>query len=191
MGLRAPMVALCLLAVGAACTDPDPSSNRADPTSEAAEAPTGGNDAPELEALLPDQLGGTSLEKASTAGDHILDEDPWSREMLAFLEGVGKTRQHLRFAQVWAPEEEVQLDAGAFRVPGVDGSVLRQALIDSSRPTSPDLTTSTVTVAGKHVTTVLYPDGRPTLYLYVHDDVVFFIGTADETVASDYLNSLQ
>jgi hypothetical protein len=186
------MVALCLLTVvGAGCTDPDPSSNRVDRTSEAAEAPTGGNDAPDLEALLPDQLGGTSLEKASTVGDHILDEDPWSREMLAFLEGVGKTRTQLRFAQVWVPEEEkVQLDAGAFQVPGVDGSALRQALIDSSRPTSPELTTSTATVAGKHVATVLYPDGRPTLYLYVHDDVVFFIGTADETLASDYLDSL-
>jgi len=59
---------------------------------------------------------------------------------------------------------------------------VRQAIVDSSRPGAPCLMTSTTTLAGKPVTVLVYPGGS-TLYLYEHDELVFYVGTQSKGLA--------
>jgi hypothetical protein len=44
------------------------------------------------------------------------------------------------------------------------------------------LMTSTTTLAGKPVTVLVYPGGS-TLYLYEHDELVFYVGTQSKGLA--------
>lgn len=173
-----------------ACSDEGVPSSREPSVSATSEQPSGSHLAPDLEARLPGELRGASLAKASTIGEAVFQDDAWSKEMTAFLAGVGKTRSDLRFAQVWDPRGELDLDAGIFHVPGIAAPSVRQALVDSSRPNAPGLTAATLAVADKSVTAVVYPDGGPSLYLYEHDDVVFYVGTRDQDLAAEFLSEL-
>ncbi|HEU0212761.1 MAG TPA: hypothetical protein VFR13_01660 [Jiangellaceae bacterium] len=146
--------------------------------------------APDLEARLPDELRAVPLTTASTVGAALFADDAWSQEMTDFLAGVGRTRSDLRFAQVWDPSGGLELDAGVFHVPGVAATAVREALVDSARPNAPGLAEAAETVGDKAVTAVKYPGDAPTLYLYEHDDVVFYVGTRDHDLAVEFLAAL-
>lgn len=135
--------------------------------------------APELEALLPKHLDGVGLRTASTTGRVIFSKfgnTAWAKSMTGYLHSVGRTPADLRYAQVWDPSKAVNLDAGAFRLPGVRSAALAHAIIQSSRPGSMQLSVSTAAIAGKPVTAVLDQDSGLVLYLYEHGGVVFYVG---------------
>lgn len=146
--------------------------------------------APDLEAQLPSLVDGVALSKASGTGSDVFQDDPWSKEMTAFLAGVDRKPADLQFAQGWDPAGNLDLEIGAFRVAGVDSAALRNAMVESSRSGSPGLSTGTATLSGKQLTTVLYPANTSILYLYEHDGVVFYVGTQDERLAGEALATL-
>ena len=146
--------------------------------------------APELEALLPSELSGVRLRKASATGANVFGSDAFSREMRRFLASVGRRPTDLRFANARDPAGRLDVETGVFEVRGVDGRALRSAIVASSRPGAPGLTTSTETLAGKRVTRLVYASGS-TLYLYARGGRVFYVGTQDAELASTMLATLQ
>jgi hypothetical protein len=145
-----------------------------------------GHAAPDLEALLPNKINGVALKKGSTTGSVVFGSDAFSRSMTGFLTSIGKAPTDLRFANAQDPSGALDLETGVFQLHGVAASRLRQAIVNSSRPDAPGLTISSATLSGRRVTTLVYPGGS-VLYLYGHGDLVFYVGTQSEVLASRVL----
>ncbi|MGH8825410.1 MAG: hypothetical protein ACRDVN_13165 [Jiangellaceae bacterium] len=191
MRLHAFVVTVAAVALAcAACSEPATQEGRGPSAAAPSDERSGTHLAPDLEARLPDELRAVPLTTASTVGEAVFADDAWSQEMTEFLAGVDRTRSDLRFAQVWDPSSELDLDAGVFQLPGIPATEVRQALVDSARPNAPGLTDATETVGDKSVTAVVYPGDGPTLYLYEQDDAVFYIGTRDDDLALEFLAEL-
>lgn len=157
----------------------------------AANASAKGHADPGLEALLPRRLQGVGLDRASTTGAAIFAEfggTAWAQQMTKYLASVGKKPANLHYAQVWDPSQSLGLDAGVFQADGISAPALRDAIINASRPDSPDLTVSSATLAGKRVTSVLNPSEGTTLYLYDYRDNVFYVGGSGESQVSQFLS---
>lgn len=174
-------------ASGAASSRQPASAGSALPSTPSSSA---GHAAPDLEARLPSQVGGTALSKASGTGADVFQTDPWSSGMTAYLAGIGKSASDFRFAQAWDPARGLDLELGVFQVAGLDAAVLRQALVASSLAGSPGIAAQPSTVGGRQVTAVVYPGNTSTLYLYERDGVVFYVGTPDQALATEVLGAL-
>ena len=74
-------------------------------------------------------------------------------------------------------------------VRGLAAAALREAIVRSTRPNAPGLAVSSARVGGRRVTKVVYASGA-TLYLYPHRDVVYYVGTQNETLAAGVLQRL-
>jgi hypothetical protein len=109
--------------------------------------------------------------------------------MTRFLAKHGKRPNDLRFANAQTSSSNFQIELGVFQVRGVEGSALRRAIVASSRPNASGLTASAARLAGKRVTKLVYPGGS-TLYLYAHDNLVFYVGTQNEALAGTILTML-
>jgi hypothetical protein len=152
-------------------------------------APRPGQADPALEKQLPARISGVTLAKASTTGAAIFAEfggTAWARQMTKYLASVGKTPADLRYAQVWDPSGALNLDAGVFQASGITAAALRTAIIKSSLPDSPSLTTSASTISGKTVTIVANGSSGSALYLYDHDGGVFYIGGSDTSLVMKF-----
>jgi hypothetical protein len=146
--------------------------------------------APELEALLPDNVAGTSLSRSSGTGSDVFRDDAWSRRMTAFLTDRGKSPADFRYAQAWDPTQKLIFELEAFRVPGVDGAQLADAVVDAVRAGTPDVAVGPSVVAGRPVTSVAYPDDPSRLYVYERDDTVFVVASADPSLVTALIGSL-
>lgn len=149
-------------------------------------APRKGHAAPDLEAMLPNKVNGVRLRKGSTVGSVVFGSDAFSRHMTSFLASVGKAPADLRFANAQDPSGSLDLETGVFQLRGVKASMLRQAIVNSTRPDAPGLRTFTIRLSGKRVTMLVYPGGS-VLYLYAHRDLVFYVGTQSEGLAAKVL----
>jgi hypothetical protein len=175
-------LALALAGCGGSDSSPGGPTGSSPP---AAPAPAA-HAAPDLEAPLPDEVDGVRLTKASATGTALLGRDAFSRELTRFLAAAGRTPADLRFANARDPSQALDVEVGVFEARGVDGGALGAAVVAASRPSAPGLRVSTAVLAGKRVTTLVYATGS-TLYLYEHDDRVFYVGTRSETLASEVL----
>jgi hypothetical protein len=155
------------------------------------EPPIESHQVAELEALLPSELNGTSLTRESWTGDTLLADDPWGSAMTAFLTGAGKAKADLQVSQAYDTAGNLDLSAGAFRVPGIDPGTLRDAMIAAwKKGDYPDLKIAQAAVGGFEVTTGDFGDGAVSGYWYVRDGVVFDIETGDPTIAQAALGAL-
>ena len=173
---------------------PTPGAPTAEPTgdlelppSETSE-PEGSHVAPELEALLPTALGGATLDTESDTGGALLDA--WTRVMVAFLADAGKTADDLQFAQAWDAAAELDVSMMAFRVAGVPGPALREAVTEGLMASSPDQPKTTETISGKEVTRLTSPEDGWNTYIFDRDGVVYLVGTTDAALAASALAAL-
>jgi hypothetical protein len=182
--VRVGLVIASLAAVGlvAGCGD----GEKASPTTTTSTTRSVSHAAPDLEALLPAGANGKALRKGSTTGAVVFGGNAFGRVMTRFLAKHGKRPNDLRFANAQTSSHNFQIELGVFQVRGLPGSALRQAIVESSRPAAPGLKTSSATLSGKRVTKVMYSGGS-TLYLYAHDDLVFYVGTQNEALAGSIL----
>jgi len=146
----------------------------------------GAHAAPDLEALLPDEVNGTPLRKGSTTGAVVFGGNAFGAQMTRFLAEHHKTPEDLRFGNAQASPRALELELGVFEVRGLDGSALLSAIVDGVRPNAPGLAVSNPTLAGKRVTKLVYPGGT-VLYLYDHGDDVYYVGTQDEALVETVL----
>jgi hypothetical protein len=148
------------------------------------------HDAVELESLLPATLSGTALQVQSWDGDGLLTDDPWSMSMTAFLAALCKVPADLHVAQSYDPNMAVDASIGVYKADGVDPTALRDALIAAWKGDYPDMKVSQVNVGGKDVTKGDFGEDGITSYLYIRDEVVYDIESADETIATTALEGL-
>lgn len=153
---------------------------------------------PELEALIPKVIAGVTMTRQSTTGtsglaapDPSTPPDPSSQALIASLAKLHKVPADLRIATAYDESQSSDLQLFAFKVSGVTGPALGQAIVDSYVAAGiPGLTTAKKTISGKAVTQVMYNDGGADDYVYVHDDVVFDVATTDAASAIQALAAL-
>jgi len=137
--------------------------------------------APELEALLPDKLGGREVTKESQTGVGMgtTDADP-------LLAPFGKHPSDLTLAQgsVMPGNGQPAALLGVERVAGVPGAQLLAAILG----TMPDAKVSQVTLGGRQVTLVEY--GAWPVWMYAASDGVYSVGLAGETAAAEFFARL-
>jgi hypothetical protein len=155
------------------------------PSESPAASAAGNHLAPDLEALLPSQVNETALSTESDTGEAVLDA--WTQVMVTFLAKVGKTPADLELAQAYDPASGLDVSLMAFRLKGVPATELQQAIGDGLVAGSPALEKSVVTLSGKEVTKLASAEDGWNSYLYAQGDVVYIIGTSDETLAGTAL----
>lgn len=151
--------------------------------------------APELEALLPDEIGGEEVLKLSFTGEELMTDDSGDvtvdPEFLAFLDRMGAQPDDVSMAMSFAMSEEGQDGVVAFRVAGADGNQLRDELQRSMEEEEQTGEWTSGSVGGKSVLMAedLETTGN-TVYIYVRGDMVFLVTAADEATATEILGAL-
>jgi hypothetical protein len=146
---------------------------------------------PDLEALLPADVGGTPLAVQSFTGADVLTDDSWGASITAFLTTVGKTPADLQVARAEDPEGLIDLDSiWAFRLADVPPEKLRDAIVDGWRVDFPDLVTSNATLVDKAVTKGSFGEDAIGSIWYINDGVVFDIESYDEALSTNILAAL-
>lgn len=145
------------------------------------EPSTAAHMSPELEALLPDLLGGWPVEKESWTGAAagMVVDDP---VLLAF----GKQPADIASAQgvVQPGEQRPAAFLGVHRLQGVTGEALLAAMLD----TTPDAKVSQVTLGGHQVKFIEY--GAWPVWRYATGDVVYSMGLGDQAMAEEFFGAL-
>lgn len=151
--------------------------------------------APELEALLPDEIGGQEVLKLSFTGVELMTDESGDvtvdPEFLAFLDRMGAQPDDVSMAMSFALSEEGQSGVVAFRVAGADGNQLRDELEGSMEAEEQVGEWTSGSVGGKSVVMAedLETTGN-TVYIYVRGDMVFMVTAADEATATEILSAL-
>lgn len=173
---------------GAAGSD-DPAASD-DPIGSADPAPSAF--APELEAVLPTDIGGTPLTIQSNSATEIFGDDPSSRALGARIRAIGGTLDQLQVAQAYDDTGSILASIVGFRLPGVDGAKLRAAIVETWLSAgNAGVTTSTVDLGGKSLTKIDYGDDGTVEYVYGKDDYVIVIDTSDVAIATEVASKLK
>jgi hypothetical protein len=140
--------------------------------------------APDLEALLPDNFRDIVLKKESYDG-RILGTDPASAQLKGFLASQGKNLADFAEAGAVDPTNAHQITFVVFRVPGIDATVLSQAVVAATVAATPDLKVSTQVVGGR---TVIRADEPASVrYLFASQGLVFGVQAITEAIANEGL----
>jgi hypothetical protein len=181
----------------------------ASPTDDTGDIPSEGDsappvadthDAPQLEALLPTTIQDpatkqdTPLQVESWTGTAILNDDAYSDSLRSFLNGQEKTADQLLEAQSYDPAAAIDFSIAVYQLPGVAPDKLRDALIAAWKvdPDVSNVPVSTVTIDGKTLTKLDFPEDTADSYLYVRpeDGVVFDIESSDVAIVTKALQEL-
>ncbi|MDQ3128433.1 MAG: hypothetical protein M3Q66_08285 [Chloroflexota bacterium] len=148
--------------------------------------------APELEAVLPTDIGGTPLTIQSNSATEIFGDDPSSRALGARIRAIGGTLDQLQVAQAYDDTGSIVASIVGFRLPGADGAKLRAAIVETWLSAGNDgVTTSTVELGGKSLTKIDYGDDGTVEYVYGTDDHVIVIDTSDVAIATEIASKLK
>ena len=146
---------------------------------------------PDLEAVLPHTVSGTPFTSQSLTGTDAIGTDPASVALAASIKGFGKTVADFQVAESYDATGTVAVTIIGFRLTGIQGVPLRQAIIASwMAAAGSGITTTPASVGGKAVIKVDYGDGGPLDYVYVQGTTVLDVSTADTTLAATVLGLL-
>jgi hypothetical protein len=147
---------------------------------------------PALEALLPAEVSGTSMQRSSATLAALLASGGDRTAIDAFLKGLGKSESDGTFAAAFDPTNTLGGGIFAFKIAGVNSETLLPAIMSVEKADlGAGATTTQATVGGKSVTVVSVGNGvNDTEWIYGHDDVVFVVHAADEAHASAFLQVL-
>jgi hypothetical protein len=138
--------------------------------------------APELLAAMPKAIDETPLTIDDVKSRFGLD--PGSRAFLAVLRAAGASIDTLQVAEGYDPNQQLDLDVIAFRLPGFDVAKLRRAIIDTwLSGTASGVRQTEVTLGGKRMTKIDFGDQGTTEYVFTGSDHVIVIDTKDATIA--------
>ena len=147
--------------------------------------------APELEALMPRQVSGTTLVVQSATGDQVLGTDAASKALVSALDSFGKKPADLQIAQAYDEAGALDLTVLGFRVPGVPAVKLQPAVLQTwlfSGATG--VTTKETTVSGVKVTELSYGGSTSVSYVAVRKDAVIIVQSGDAALAAAALAAL-
>lgn len=145
----------------------------------------------DLEALIPDTVGGLTLTKSSSQGNEYLVSPDSSPELVKFLQDLGVSPNDVSIAVGSAFKADASSSVFMFviRAKGADSGRLVTAFktASSSADQSP-LQWASANVAGKNVETA-DANGAST-YLYVKGDVLFWVTATPAALAEEVLGGL-
>lgn len=169
----------------------------ASPTPTLTPIPSPGADAsgaprelPDLEALLPDEVGGQPTQKLSMSGASLLGTGNADPTFTDFLERLGAEPADVGVAYAFTAEGTVQ--AFAYRVDGAATDVLveeLQASVETAQEA--EVAWEEATVGGKALRRGTAADATDAaIYVYGHDDTAFIIVTEDPELAAEVATAL-
>lgn len=204
---RAGLAAVVALALGlAACSSgasgtptpsPTPTSTPTPAASSGSSAvafPSIGNSDKELEALIPDSIGGVTLQKSSMRGNEFMSSANADPESVAFLNALGVQPSDIgvAFGFGFSAEAQSALGVFVFKANGVPAARLLSVFKDAAdKNTDTPVTWTSATVAGKSVDVgTSSQQGAPKTYLYATNEILFFVVATTDAQASDALSKL-
>jgi hypothetical protein len=196
-----------LVALAAGCASPAESEVESQPpaTEEATPEPTptdepseepGGEPSAEagagdLAALLPEEVGGLTIEYTSASGEDVFTSEGAAPPAAdAFLEELGADPADVSsaFGFAFDATSGEGISIVAFRVEGADEGALRNAFV-TAMESEGTLAGEETTVGGKSV--LFMGDANATNgYLYVHDDVAYLVSGEPAELAEEALAAL-
>lgn len=206
----APAVLLALLIMILAACSSGGSSTTASPTAAASSAEASEsadsseseaampsidlpNSAPELEALIPDEVGGVALQKFSMAGPEFMAQGEDNQEFVDFLDRLGAEPDDVSVAFGFgfdATGDSGGAGVFAFKVAGADTDQLLDEMQTSLEEEESATGFEDASVGGKDVRRGTSTDDTGNVYLYGVGDIVFFVATPDEDAAAEVLADL-
>jgi hypothetical protein len=171
------------------------------PASQAAQASGGGPEplfssgvAADLEALIPDTIGGLTMDKSSMKGNEFLvspDSDPSTVKFLQDL-GISPNDVSMAFGFGFTAETPTTPAASAimfvFRAAGADSGRLVSAFKAATEADASPLEWTNTNFGGKQVQTSV--SGGATTYLYAKGDTLFFLTATDNDAAAQVIGDL-
>ena len=144
----------------------------------------------ELEALLPDEIGGVTLTKFSMRGAEFMTQG--DQEFTDFLDRIGAEADDVSVAfGVSMDASQSGTGVFAFQVRGTDNDQLLEELAGSLEDDGTATGFENANVGGKDVRRAAAgDDAQGSVYLYGVGDIVFFITTTDEDAAAEVLSTL-
>jgi hypothetical protein len=183
----------------AAVTTPPASTNPgASQASPGGSAPSGGlpipglNADPALEAQLPTQVRGTTLQKLSFRGSDFLSfaggED---NDLKNMFERLGTSPANMSVALAIDTTDQLGAQTFAFKLAGTDANRLLQELVSSARAENKDVVIGQVTLGGKSATTITNPaSSEGVIYAYAKGDTVFAVQATNQQIADEILRQM-
>jgi len=146
----------------------------------------------ELEALLPDQIGGKQTVKSSMKGSELMTSGGDNQQFIDFLNSVGAQPDDVSVAFAFALSTTADSTAvAAFRVKGVDHGILLNELSTAMQSDESATGFTDANVGGKNVKKGTAPGQQTTaVYLYGVADLVFSVTSASDAAAAEVLSHL-
>jgi hypothetical protein len=143
---------------------------------------------PALEAQLPNEINGRTLEKLSLRATASSALTP---RIKALLERLGTSAESFSMAIAVDPTGTMPAQLFAIRLAGTDAEPVIQALINAQRAFAAGVTIQQATVGGKTVTTITDPSGvAGVVYAYARGDIVFGAESHDAATAEMVLRAM-
>ncbi len=140
--------------------------------------------APDLVALLPKSIDGTTLTIDSAKDTTSLGTGPAARALTASVKKLGKKSADFEIAAAYDPNGTLKVQVLGFRLPGVDPAKLEPIVLNAWLAADvPGVTKTNVKLAGHDALKVSYGDGGNDEYLLTYHDALFLIETADASLA--------
>jgi len=193
-GLLTVVLVACSSGSGASTPTPSPTPTPVPTPSAAASGALPSfnlpSNAKELEALLPDTLGGAKLTKASMKGSDFVNSSSSNPELKAWLDSLGKSLDDVSAAFGFVASGTSGSFIFAFRVQGVDHSKLMDEFIKTSNTSGTAMTFTSANVGGKNVQKATDTSQNATIYLYGTADLLFLVETNDPAIAQEAISHL-
>lgn len=146
---------------------------------------------PDLEAVLPRTVDGTTLATQSTPATDVLPDDP-TDPMVQWLTAAGKKPDDLEIAGAYDPSATVDVEFTVFRLKGIAAATLRQELVKSwLGAVESGITTTNKTIGGKAVLAIDYGDQGALDYVFEQGDVVVILASSDPALVERILSGLK
>lgn len=190
-----------LMLIVAACSDsagtsamPTPSPTpAATPSSSGLVIPSIGNSDQELERLIPDSVGGVTLQKFSMKGNEFIASASSSAETKAFLDALGVSPADVAVAFGYGadPSSQSAVAVFVFHAQGAGSDKLITVFKKAADEGSTTYTWQAGSVGGKSVQIGINPaSANAKIYLYATNDDLFFVSTSTEAQATEVLGNL-
>jgi hypothetical protein len=145
----------------------------------------------DLEALIPDEIAGMTMQIESMQGNEFLLEGDPDPATAKFLEDLGVSPSDVSMAFGFGFSSDFASSAGmfVFRAEGADSARLLSAFKEATEAESDEpITWTSTTLAGKSVESSTQADA--TNYLYVKDDVLIWFFASSLEIAEEIARGL-
>jgi hypothetical protein len=155
--------------------------------------PSLGNSDQELEKLIPDSVGGVTLQKFSMKGNEFIASASSSAETKAFLDALGVSPADVAVAVGYGvdPSSQSAVAVFVFHAPGAGSDKLVTVFKKAADEGSTTYTWQAGSLGGKSVQIGTNPASATSkIYLYATNDDLFFVSTSTEAQATEVLGGL-